>query len=263
RSFLRKTNHMLQTFHLSATPFLNLLKECDAVISGSAVLLPLLSATFTPGDLDVYVPEGMVSTFIHKLKTIFGYKQATNKKGEPFIIYLDGDETIKRVSYYMKHRKLINIVVVRGENALTPIFSFHSTPVMNFISYYGIYCAYPGLTLQYRGIINNTNQEDPNLKKRYRKLKARGFSLKLSLSRWPSYDGHSCMTSKVCPQTVRSVYDQGSLFYPFPKIRLDKDHKLIYNGKDAVVWALDAGQRCANQNPVMRGFVHSIPVITP
>lgn len=261
--FQRKTIQLLSSFHLNAIRFLKLMKTTHAVISGSAVLLPLLSATFVPGDLDVYVPVDHAMEFIKELKKTFHYQTATDSNGKPRKVYLEGDQEIKRVKYYMKRGKLINVIIVRGDNALVPIFSFHSTPVMNFISYYGIFCAYPELTLAYRGIINNTRPPSADLKKRYKKLKDRGFSLGKAITDWPAYDGHVCMSSKVCPQTARSLYDGGSMFFPFPKIQKEDDHKLIYNGLYSVVWSLDAGQVCKNQNPVTQGFSHSVSIVYP
>ncbi|KAL4075434.1 hypothetical protein J3A83DRAFT_4089352 [Scleroderma citrinum] len=48
----------------------------------------------------------------------------------------------------------INIVTSRTEAAISPIFQFHCTALMNFISTDQIFCAYPMLTLQSLVIIN-------------------------------------------------------------------------------------------------------------
>jgi hypothetical protein len=48
----------------------------------------------------------------------------------------------------------IDLVVSASETAVDTIFTFHSTPVMNFISGYGIFSAYPLLTLQNKGFVH-------------------------------------------------------------------------------------------------------------
>ncbi|KAJ7247067.1 hypothetical protein C8J57DRAFT_1020191, partial [Mycena rebaudengoi] len=46
----------------------------------------------------------------------------------------------------------INVMACTGETAILLVFHFHSTLVMNFISSYGLFCAYPALTLEHTAI---------------------------------------------------------------------------------------------------------------
>ncbi|KIO01333.1 hypothetical protein M404DRAFT_95479, partial [Pisolithus tinctorius Marx 270] len=48
----------------------------------------------------------------------------------------------------------IDVVVSKTMTAISLLFQFHSTAVMNFISTDSIFCAYPSLTLHRRALIN-------------------------------------------------------------------------------------------------------------
>ncbi|KAI5987148.1 hypothetical protein F5J12DRAFT_728579, partial [Pisolithus orientalis] len=51
----------------------------------------------------------------------------------------------------------INIVVSKTSSALSPIFQFHSTVVMNFFTADSLFCVYPTLTLHHHALINTTS----------------------------------------------------------------------------------------------------------
>ncbi|KIN98795.1 hypothetical protein M404DRAFT_156900 [Pisolithus tinctorius Marx 270] len=48
----------------------------------------------------------------------------------------------------------IDVVVSKTMTTISPLFQFHSTAVMNFISADSIFCTYPGLTLHRHVLIN-------------------------------------------------------------------------------------------------------------
>ncbi|KAJ7752952.1 hypothetical protein B0H16DRAFT_1317139, partial [Mycena metata] len=112
------------------------------VVSGSTILLIITNLEFTPGDIDIYVPESQEDTAIALMLRDHGFK--LSKSMRP--IY-DNNTAIKGVHWLKKGKKKMNIMVVKGENAVLAIFQFHSTFVMNFLSSTGIYCAYPSLTM--------------------------------------------------------------------------------------------------------------------
>ncbi|KIM69882.1 hypothetical protein SCLCIDRAFT_89022, partial [Scleroderma citrinum Foug A] len=94
---------------------------CDAVISGSVALHFLLSTNqtnWTPTDLDLYVPQAnacqLVSLGICKF----------------------------------------DVVISKRVMAAAPIFQFHTTVVMNFISPGRYFCAYPALTFCGLSMVN-------------------------------------------------------------------------------------------------------------
>ncbi|KIO14866.1 hypothetical protein M404DRAFT_117251, partial [Pisolithus tinctorius Marx 270] len=49
---------------------------------------------------------------------------------------------------------VINVIVSSTVAAMSPIFEFHSTAVMNFIAADHIFCAYPTLTLHKMSLVN-------------------------------------------------------------------------------------------------------------
>ncbi|KIO08143.1 hypothetical protein M404DRAFT_108858, partial [Pisolithus tinctorius Marx 270] len=50
--------------------------------------------------------------------------------------------------------KLIDVIISKTTSALSPIFQFHSTAVMNFFTANSLFCTYPLLTLHHCAMIN-------------------------------------------------------------------------------------------------------------
>ncbi|KIO04586.1 hypothetical protein M404DRAFT_93872, partial [Pisolithus tinctorius Marx 270] len=50
--------------------------------------------------------------------------------------------------------QLIDVIVSSTVTAVLPIFKFHSTAVMNFITMDNIFCAYLSLTLKLMSMVN-------------------------------------------------------------------------------------------------------------
>ncbi|KAI6014254.1 hypothetical protein BKA83DRAFT_4036601, partial [Pisolithus microcarpus] len=123
-----------------------MLCSCDAVVSGSTalhLLMPELGTTWEPTDLDIYLPQ-------HTLIVMQRHLQA---EGYSIITELP----VKKCSYNYSHishvlmvsngHATVDLVVSRTSTALSPIFQFHSTVVMNFVSADTVFCGYPSLTL--------------------------------------------------------------------------------------------------------------------
>ncbi|KAI6036919.1 hypothetical protein BKA83DRAFT_112210, partial [Pisolithus microcarpus] len=53
-----------------------------------------------------------------------------------------------------KGQSKIDVVISRTSTALSPIFQFHSTAVMNFVSADTIFCSYPELMLRRLSMVN-------------------------------------------------------------------------------------------------------------
>ncbi|KIO12018.1 hypothetical protein M404DRAFT_125896, partial [Pisolithus tinctorius Marx 270] len=131
----------------------HILASCDAVISGStalSILLPEMSTTWTAGDLDIYVPK---RSFAHLsiLLQKEGY-HILRERTQNENTYTPS--SILTVITFDNNTRLIDVVVSNSYTALSPIFQFHNTCVMNFISAYGIFCAYPNLTLHALSMVN-------------------------------------------------------------------------------------------------------------
>ncbi|KIO10314.1 hypothetical protein M404DRAFT_92271, partial [Pisolithus tinctorius Marx 270] len=61
---------------------------------------------------------------------------------------------IASVITWAKGNHHIDIIVSNTDVVVSPIFQFHSTVVMNFVSADHIFCAYPTLTLWGLSILN-------------------------------------------------------------------------------------------------------------
>ncbi|EGN93335.1 hypothetical protein SERLA73DRAFT_156308 [Serpula lacrymans var. lacrymans S7.3] len=66
----------------------------------------------------------------------------------------EADVDIKEVVKTLNGLKNIDVVVSSTSMSISPIFHFHSTAVMNFISGDGFFSAYPKLTGMYRSLTN-------------------------------------------------------------------------------------------------------------
>ncbi|KAI6013549.1 hypothetical protein EDC04DRAFT_2579281, partial [Pisolithus marmoratus] len=130
-----------------------ILRTCEAVISGSTALHLLLLECRTPWkptDLDIYVPQHNLTLIQNRLK-VEGYttidELAVNKVGYHY-------SHVSHVLVVSKDQRKINIVMSRTATALSPIFQFHSTAIMNFVSTNTIFCSYLTLTLRSLSMVN-------------------------------------------------------------------------------------------------------------
>ncbi|EFI27784.1 hypothetical protein CC1G_14707 [Coprinopsis cinerea okayama7 len=145
----RRVIELMELFSLNAHTTLLLLRDTKAYISGSAVLSIIDPGMFTPGDLDFYVPMAHA----HKLWMFLwrrhhhGWHQLIGDRdfqraGLPIpdpddYCGIPGIATV----WYFKHRdtgKVINVIITRTSSALPAIIRFHSTIVMNVITYFGV-----------------------------------------------------------------------------------------------------------------------------
>ncbi|KAK7033320.1 hypothetical protein R3P38DRAFT_2773737 [Favolaschia claudopus] len=168
-----------------------------------------------------------------------------------------------RVRTFKKSEHTIFLVVVADENAATIIFNFYSTMDMNFISGYGLFCAYPELTLNKLSYVNPAARDPSNdghqFKRLNAKLRHRGFIHYIHLHEHDKWRDHLCGESKYCPLTLRSMHDQESLFIPFASTSTESAGPAMYDGVHSVIWAL-GGPPCSGEG-LYHGLVTlSVPV---
>ncbi|KAI6120915.1 hypothetical protein EDD16DRAFT_1444366, partial [Pisolithus croceorrhizus] len=154
-----------------------ILRTCDAVISGSTALhflLPRLGTPWTPSDLDLYVPQ---ITSVLMLSRLMAQDYRLMTEGDDDEPYTPSDEV--HVVHLTNGLRRIDVVVSGTASALSPIFHFHSTAVMNFVSADTVFCCYPRLTLRHLSLVNAgalCNGEDTDdLSRAVQKYTARGF----------------------------------------------------------------------------------------
>ncbi|KIO00970.1 hypothetical protein M404DRAFT_94553, partial [Pisolithus tinctorius Marx 270] len=124
-----------------------------AVISRStalSILLPEMSTTWTASNLDIYVPKHLfahLSILLQKEGYHILCERAQNENTYT-------PSSILTVITFDNNTRLINIIVSNSYTALSPIFQFLNTCIVNFISAYGIFCTYPNLTLHALSMAN-------------------------------------------------------------------------------------------------------------
>ena len=149
----RQKNRLASYFFKNSDIFFQKLADVDGVVSGSAalhLLLPAATTNWTPSDLDLYVPRSGYSaleSWIARQGYCISHIGARN--GNTYLF-----STMEQRLRFSNGVHTIEIIVSKTEAACAPIFHFHSTAVMNFVTANGIFCAYPKLTLAYLSMVN-------------------------------------------------------------------------------------------------------------
>ncbi|KAJ7171231.1 hypothetical protein C8R46DRAFT_895624 [Mycena filopes] len=238
---------------------LDILKNNRSIISGSSPLPALTALRFRPNDLDVYVPEERQEPMVRAMEHEFGFHHIRSQES-----HYDRNNSIVRVLWMARGTHILNLVIVKGDNAAIAPFLFHSTVVMNIVTPYGILCAYPDLTLQGYAIPNVNCLVDTTSRVRslrcYRKYTERGVLYSYDLRALPGWEDHTCGSDKSCPATVRSLHDDGTLFVPFPsRPSAGEVNDVIGLGRHTVVWSL-GGKSCTIDGAYTDSFVLSVPL---
>ncbi|KAJ6585948.1 hypothetical protein B0H19DRAFT_1060126 [Mycena capillaripes] len=235
---------------------LNMLRKTRSLISGSSALSVLFDNSFSPNDLDIYTcadTEAAALAFLQQ-DMFFTIDRSSNLDN-----HYSTDAGLFRIHWLRKGLHLVNLMVVRGEDAAAAVFYFHSSLVMNFFNWEVLYCAYPALTLAKRGIPNWSIITDSRSRERaypcFKKYTDRGFTFVPT-----SHDGR-CGEDKCCPTTIRALHDDGGLVIPFPSRHNMSVTTLtpVGDSKMSVIWAL-GGSICSSGPLYVEHFVASVPV---
>jgi hypothetical protein len=197
------------------------MKESGVIISGSFALSIIHPGQFTPNDIDFYVTSfgfATVLLFVQSVGyTIIPSKDSGRKYGTNLIVV------------ELKHslsQKCINIITGLEGHAVRFITRFHSTLVMNYISWFGLVSLYPEWTLNKAGlIVTNTKA---NLKN-FQKYKNRGYKLYNDLD---SLGNHSDL---YCPQRDHHLNDDRYLLQTFGP----REHEYLLKYENPLCWNLE------------------------
>ncbi|KAG6818510.1 hypothetical protein H0H93_004407 [Arthromyces matolae] len=248
---LFRVEDVLQYFDIPMS-FMDLLKDTGAVITGSAALAVINPGNFDPGDLDLCVGSGesgvsycqpicsdksivnkdMAEVLITRLQVEYGMTPRTHTRSEA-INY----QPVAAV-HSLQHGRFKLDIIESATFAMSPIFHFHSTAVMNAISPTSIFCAYPHLTMSYRNLANDSmsRRKPSGLKTRMEKLmkyEARGYRWSWSIGIWNDITQSRKLRKFNDPKLPRCSRDKGSLWFDF----IDSSPGCAYRGpKD--VWYL-------------------------
>ncbi|KAJ3544802.1 hypothetical protein NMY22_g2651 [Coprinellus aureogranulatus] len=199
RAFKRFVNSQVADcfapFDLPKDETLAFMREQKAIASGSAVLKILNPNMGRAGDLDLYIPNGTMGA-AHAFLTQHHY-------------YLS--KCIERVRYYTHTvtSALVNIIETSLPSAPTAVFMFHSTVVMNYLTWNTVVCAYPLMTFAGYSLLNSSRFEEPGRVQRcIEKYQHRGYSfVDTSLECQGFPDPHMCGDYRYCGHTERHVGD--------------------------------------------------------
>jgi len=144
---------LLQPFFSSGTILWEILRTCNAVLSGSSalrLLLPITPATWKPNDLDLYVPHCHMRLLTTQLQNL-GYQLMPPSTVDLSIYSSLHTFAIHR---FILEDKVIDVIESITHASFSPIFFFHCMAVMNFIGTDSIFAVYPELTMENKTLLN-------------------------------------------------------------------------------------------------------------
>jgi hypothetical protein len=204
-----------------------LMVRTGAVISGSLPLAALSPQRFDCNDIDFYVlPFGFAAVlqFVERHGyLIVPYDHASQD-------YINKRLVVVRLLHSVSG-KSINIITGCEDHVVKIITRFHSTLVMNYVSWFGLVVLYPVWTLNKVGLVTT---DTPSTRKCFAKYAERGYALsrEVRLLTRPMED-HVCGEDPYCPTTKRSLHDGHCFVEPF-----DVDEFEFEREEDDVAWAL-------------------------
>jgi len=135
--------HLFNRFQLDWKVLRAIMVTTGAMISGSAALAVLHTGKFVPQDLDIYVTSENFAAVLLFLQEQ-GYEVQMPEIGATKKVY--GDSTVT-LTLKNRGREKIDLVATTEPHVVHAITRFHSTCVMNFITYYSIVCLYPEIRM--------------------------------------------------------------------------------------------------------------------
>jgi hypothetical protein len=182
----------------------NTMAQSGAIISGSAALAILQPQMQEPSDIDFYVPPRGLAQLL-KFVLAHGYELATPTLGE-------GEYTPKVVLKFVHPVSAARVdVVVPAKDVVEEVTEFHSTVVMNYVTYYGVVSLYPSWTMARVGAIVKKGAGESSCIQKYRD---RGYTMVNDPSLLPrGQEGQG-----LDPQAKRSTFDEDTLFIPFDDV---------------------------------------------
>lgn len=249
--YVDRRRHVIFARFVSDTGhFINLLRRGDAVVSGSCALniVQAKEGATEINDLDVYTTLQKFEELVSFFTETEHYNLIRNFHRPPPGPY--NTSGIAKLFRLQKAKQNVDIIVTNLSSAIAPIFQFHSTIVMNFISADVVFCGYPVWTLNMLGLIhprtykqNGTNYATI---KGLAKYMERGFTLYSDICELSPHDSR-CVKTYYCPHTSRSTNDKGKLAWEFRQAKMDTtEGNVRYIDTHAVIWCL-GGDQCNNE----------------
>ncbi|KAH7918703.1 hypothetical protein BV22DRAFT_1024126, partial [Leucogyrophana mollusca] len=148
----KRLRDTIKDYFRNPSDFISLMRTHGCAISGSVALYFFDPAGgWAPSDMDLYVPRRRSKRVLRYL-TAAGYAPL-DRTHEVRPQY--GTECgVANVVTLCNGTCTIDVIIAVMNAAIAPIFRFHSTTVMNYISADGFFCAYPTLTSKKRALAN-------------------------------------------------------------------------------------------------------------
>ncbi|KAJ7019259.1 hypothetical protein C8F04DRAFT_975950 [Mycena alexandri] len=234
-----------------------LLRQTRSIVSGSAALLMVSELEFVPGDLDVYTPLSQEEAALAIVQGSMGFDKVSSWMPHGYC----SNAAICKVHRLAKARKSINLIIVQGEDPAAAVFHFHSTIVMNYLSGFGLYCAYPGLTLLDAGVMNlpvvlRDVRARGSAEECYEKYRDRGVTMVNDVKKLSGHGRHDCRRDAECPHTVRSTVDELGLYVELLQ-PTDAEEEYLARHRYATIWML-GGPMCGARGTYFGNFVASL-----
>lgn len=241
--------------------FGDMLRACDAVVSGSAALAFCIGPLhFHPNDLDIYTSRDTAANCVLWLRQYAGYVPFTEWPKGRFVAdediavetrYLGGrseeeDETtgIKRVFQLVKDGMRIDVIQSLGSK-FRPIARFWTTGLMNVMDDEGWLICYPSMMALSRTMISqeclDAERDMFDLVMKYR---MRGFTVCSRHRSWVGEDG--CYGNGECAAIWRYVGDEYCMAEQFqsgPRML-----PWLSGMKNVVTWRLGGDSGCSHKN---------------
>ncbi|KAJ7715118.1 hypothetical protein B0H16DRAFT_1477640 [Mycena metata] len=250
------TYQSINKFEIPPERFMKLMLSTSSIIAGSVPANILSGNNFLPSDLDVISPSSQEDSMRSIFTDVLGFVE--DGSTVPHCL----QDTARAVHSYKKNEKSVRLWIAAGENPTVPVMLTTSTFVMNFISPWGIYCAYPRLTLLKRAIINHFTDDGPNSRSdlayakvglTFDKYTSRGVAFAVDDRGWTdTCKSHRCYVSPTCTHTTRNLYDPWGMHIPFPVtyegIPPYVAQNTRYDARHTTIWSL-GGDYC--NDPVL------------
>ncbi|KAH9478029.1 hypothetical protein JR316_0010265 [Psilocybe cubensis] len=199
-----KFDHLLSKYNLGPVDnVLSLLRHSRGVVFGSMALGVIQDLLFEPHDLNLLVGrQGRRS--IERYIQNHGYRLVQEQTGNMGSTV----SCLTTYSHKVTHRQ-ITLTVSRAHSTLAPLIQAPSTLQMNFVSWYGAVCLYPEQTLQNKGLVHFSENEDGLLLDRYEQ---RGYRITYQ----GNHLGHFCTAQ---PRSIQSPAVHVVPFLPLDETR--------------------------------------------
>lgn len=213
---LRRVNSMLGAWVDDPWLLRSMMRLTRSVVSGSSILSFVVGGCWEPEDLDIWTPQGHHDQMVNYLVQAEGYNIThhfafiDNVPASDPGQYYPG-HAVKRVTKLHRSQqgstpisKAVKVDVIESvsEFSISPIFDFHSSVVMNWLTADTIVVTDPANTFAYRAVVNNRGPRDATRESVWRaKYAARGFRL--------------ISPQSIADVTLRSTWDPANLRYKF------------------------------------------------